>query len=102
MAGTYGADHAAVRRMLAPQVAAGDGWCAEPVCLFESRWIPPSSPWDLAHNRECGGWRGPAHAKCNRSEGAAYGNRLRGLRRHGLVVEPDDDDLEVSWSSRDW
>jgi hypothetical protein len=56
----------------------GDAWCAEPVCLNPyGRWIPPGTPWDLAHDPVDGSYLGPAHARCNRSEGARRGNRMR-------------------------
>ena len=63
----------------------GKGWCCEVVCLIEqaggSRWIPPRSPMHAAHDRSDPSgmsYLGPAHAKCNSSEGAAFGNRARG------------------------
>ena len=39
---------------------------------------------DLAHGSD-GGYLGLAHSACNRAEGAARGNRLRGLRRHSVI-----------------
>jgi len=39
---------------------------------------------DLAHAPD-GTYLGMAHARCNRAEGAARGNRLRGLRRHSVI-----------------
>ena len=72
----YGAAHRAARIELTPSVAAGAAYCAEPICLEEadgrSRWIPPAAAWDLAHDRERGGYRGPAHARCNRAEGGRF------------------------------
>ena len=55
----------------------GDGYCAEYFCLERDRWIEPGTPWDLAHDRDTGGYLGAAHARCNRAEGARFGNRLR-------------------------
>jgi hypothetical protein len=70
----YGADHQRQRKALTPTVDAGQAWCTEPICLMDDRWIQPGTPWDLAHNREAGPgqYRGPAHARCNRSEGARF------------------------------
>jgi hypothetical protein len=60
-------------------VERGDGWCAEIICLNpQGRWIDPfdEAGWDLAHDLD-GSYLGPAHARCNRSEGARRGNRMR-------------------------
>lgn len=76
----YGPLHAKIRAQYAPSVAAGHEICTEPICLMPGRRIPPGTPWDLAHNRSTGGYRGPAHARCNRAEGARFGNRLRARR----------------------
>jgi hypothetical protein len=76
--------HQQTRKRLAPVVAAGDAYCAELVCKMRTRWIAPGSDWDLAHDRVNGGYLGPAHSRCNRSEGAAFGNRKRGGRRKPL------------------
>lgn len=77
----YGWDHQQERARWKPTVDRGEAWCTEPICLMRDRWIPPGTPWDLAHNRETGGYRGPAHARCNRSEGARWGNRVRRTTR---------------------
>lgn len=73
----YGSDHQKVRAQWAPIVESGEAWCAEVVCLEPSRWIRPGTPWDLAHSRDRTAYLGPAHARCNRSEGSRRGNRLR-------------------------
>lgn len=70
--------HRAQREHWAPIVAAGQAWCSETRCLMASRWIPPGTPWDVAHTPDGLAYLGPAHAKCNRSEGASRGNRQRG------------------------
>lgn len=73
--GGWGWPHQQERARIKPTVDAGNGYCTEPVCLYADRWIDPSEPWDLAHDRDNGGYHGPAHAKCNRSEGATYRNQ---------------------------
>lgn len=74
----YGTAHQRERDTWRPIVDAGMAFCAEPICLMPSRWIPPGSTWDLAHDRtNPGTYRGAAHARCNRSEGASHGNRQR-------------------------
>jgi hypothetical protein len=64
----YGRTHQKTRAQWAPIVDAGQGWCAEPVCLHPSRWIPPGTPWHLAHRDGQDGYRGPAHRRCNIAE----------------------------------
>lgn len=73
-------EHKAERARWTPVVAAGEAHCAEPVCLMPSRWIPPGSAWDVAHDPSGTRYIGPAHARCNRSEGARRGNRSRGVQ----------------------
>jgi len=64
-------------------IAAGQGWCCEPICLMPTRHIPPGTPrtsWHVAHMPDGITIRPgiTAHARCNTSEGAARGNRMRG------------------------
>lgn len=73
--------HQQERKRWAPLVARGEAQCAEARCLMTSRWIPPGSTWDLAHDETGTIVIGVSHAKCNRSEGATRGNRMRGRRR---------------------
>ena len=73
----YDRRHQAARASWEPAVNTGRARCTEPVCLMPTREIMPGTPWDLAHDREHGGYHGPAHARCNRAEGARYGNRRR-------------------------
>lgn len=83
-AGAYGYRHRQEREAWRPIVEAGRAYCSEVRCLMPSRWIPPGSSWHLAHDHtDPTGtrYRGPAHAGCNSSEGAARGNR--GRRRNG-------------------
>lgn len=78
----YGAEHRRTKDQWRPVVAAGRALCTEPICLMRSRAIAPTEPWDLAHDRgnPRRKYRGPAHRRCNRSEGATYGNVLRGVQ----------------------
>ena len=77
----YGAKHRAEKERWRPTVDAGHADCAELICLEENdgrtRRIEPGADWDLAHGEGQVGYRGPAHARCNRSEAAKRGNRAR-------------------------
>lgn len=66
----YSPLHKAVRESWAPRVASGTTQCAEAICFYADRRIHPEQPWDLAHSPDGTTYLGPAHAKCNRSEGA--------------------------------
>lgn len=81
----YRGVHQQTREAWRPIVESGQAQCAEPICLMATRWIPPGSPWDLAHDRAAGGYRGPAHARCNRSEGARW---LAWLKRQARRPAP--------------
>lgn len=74
-------EHRAQRRYWEPIVAAGQAYCAEPVCLEvrdgRSRWIEPGSPWHVCHDPSGTVYLGPGHARCNTSEAATRGNRQR-------------------------
>lgn len=68
-------DYRAARK--AADAAQGRGeWltCRQPVCLMPSRDIGPDEPIDIAHDDSGTEVLGPAHARCNRSDG--------GKRRH--------------------
>lgn len=73
----YGGTYQAIRRAWAPIVARGEASCHEPICLMPSRAITAGTRWDLAHDTTGTCILGPAHPKCNRSEGATRGNRAR-------------------------
>ncbi|GAC1387302.1 MAG: hypothetical protein NVSMB48_26560 [Marmoricola sp.] len=74
----YGNEHQQTRARLRPSVDRGEAQCCEVICLLPNRWIQPGTPWDLAHDRTNPGcYLGPAHAKCNRAEGARWGNQQR-------------------------
>lgn len=77
----YGAPHQKLKAQWRPIVDRGDASCMELVCVMPSRRIAPGTDWDLAHNRASGGYRGPAHQRCNRAEGgrhSPYGHRYQG------------------------
>lgn len=68
---------------LRPEVEAGLAHCAEIVCVMRTRWIPPGSPWALAHDhRDPTGLTllGPAHRRCNLAESARRNNPKRAKR----------------------
>ena len=64
----YGGQHQKLRAQWKPTVDAGHAWCTEVICLQPTRWIPPGTPWHLAHTPDRGGYRGPAHEQCNIAE----------------------------------
>jgi hypothetical protein len=67
----YDRKHRAERERHRPSVERGEWDCQEVICLMPSRWIEPGMAWDLAHDRSIpGAYLGPAHEKCNRTEGA--------------------------------
>ena len=81
----YGSPHQKARAHWAPIVDAGHGWCTEPVCLMDSRWIVPGTPWHLAHAAGQDGYRGPAHRRCNLAERNRRCNPVTGpARRMGV------------------
>lgn len=98
----YDHAHRKERAKWAAEVESGQGRCREPVCLMRSRWIPPGSAWDLAH-APGGGYHGPSHSKCNRTEGARRGGlavaaKKRGRYRQAGVSYP----VAAAWQSREW
>ena len=93
----YGFAHQQERDRWRPIIAAGRGECTEPICLLPTRQIAPGSHWDLAHNRQTGGYRGPAHRKCNRAEGARHKEALR-----QQATRPRATTDQRDWHSRPW
>jgi len=86
----YPSRHDDIRAAWTPRVSTGNVLCQEVVCLYSDRRILPGMAWDLAHNEDGTTYRGPAHAKCNRSEGARRRQRQLGRRspkRQGLIVD---------------
>lgn len=65
-------------------VADGLAWCAETRCMVEeaggSRYIPPGTPVHAAHTDDGQAYKGPAHPRCNTSDG--------GRRRHAKPPTP--------------
>lgn len=69
----YGSEHQRTRASWRQAVAAGEVACAR--C---GRLIVPGAPWDLGHvDGDRSRYWGPEHRRCNRSAGAAMGNRRR-------------------------
>lgn len=54
--------------------------CVQPVCVMTTRDIGPTQRVDVAHDDSGTVILGPAHARCNRSDGAVRGNHARGTR----------------------
>ncbi len=72
--------HQQERERWRPIVAAGDAYCAEPLCLMKSRWIPPWTPsrlWHVCHDPSGTRVIGVGHRRCNLAEAARRGNRTR-------------------------
>jgi hypothetical protein len=91
----YRGEHQRLKEAFRIAVNAGQAWCTEDTCLMPTRWIPPGTAWDLAHNHQIGGYKGPAHAKCNRTEGAKRSpTRGWGGVNHKRRV--------IKWNSREW
>lgn len=59
-------------------------------CHFCGGPISKRTVWHLDHTPDRNGYRGPAHAHCNTSDGATRGNQQRG------------GDRKTRWVSRDW
>src|SRR6266705_1013510 len=73
----YGGEHARIRAQWEPVVDAGQAACHATRCLMTSRWIVPGTPWNLGHAPDRSAYTGPEHERCNKSEGASRGNRMR-------------------------
>jgi len=76
--------HQQERKRWAKVVAAGEAYCAEPVCKMKSRWIPAewasTQLWHLCHDPSGTIVIGVGHRKCNLSEAATRGNKMRGRK----------------------
>lgn len=77
----YRYSHQQERKRWVPLVAQGEALCAEPVCLMPTRVIPPqwarTQLWHLCHDPSGSIVIGIGHRKCNLSEAAKRGNKLR-------------------------
>ena len=80
--------HQQTRARLQPLVDAGEAYCTQPVCVMRSRWIPPGSLWDLAHDDSGTVTLGPAHRRCNRRDGAVRGNKMRARKPATTTTKP--------------
>lgn len=79
----YGTEHFRRRREWDAKVQRGECYCAAPVCHNPGgRWIAPGTPWDLDHTADRTGYRGPSHARCNRS---TTGRQPEPVTRHSRV-----------------
>ena len=79
--------HQQRRDALRPFVEAGEAYCVEPVCVMATRWIAPGSQWHLSHDPSGTVTIGPSHARCNTSEAAIRGNKMR-ARRPVVPADP--------------
>ena len=76
-------EHFRRRREWDAKVQRGECYCAAPVCHNPGgRWIAPGTPWDLDHTADRTGYRGPSHARCNRS---TTGRQPEPVTRHSRV-----------------
>jgi hypothetical protein len=76
----YGVQHQRFRQRVAGEVQAGKAFCCE--C---GRWIHPEAKWHLAHDHVYGGYRGPAHERCNVAERNKRVARKQQRRRYSRV-----------------
>jgi hypothetical protein len=60
--------------------------CVEPVCLMRSRDIPPWVRASVSHDTSGAVILGPGHLRCNLSEAAKRGNKMRARKRRRLVL----------------
>ena len=78
-------EYRAARRQFGRMVQAGQGFCAQPVCVMTSRWIPPGTRWDTAHDDSGTVILGPAHATCNRVEAGKKRHRIAARAKHWVM-----------------
>jgi hypothetical protein len=55
--------------------------CVEPVCVYNTRLITPWQRASVSHDQTGTQILGPSHLKCNLSEAAVRGNKMRARRR---------------------
>lgn len=82
------AEHKRRVRDYTKQIADGNGWCTETICVMPTRYIPPGTPrsgWHVPHTEDGVTYRdGPAHAKCNTADGGRRSHQQREPRRWKL------------------
>jgi hypothetical protein len=91
----YGNEHQRLKDKWRPVVDRGDAYCAQPICVMRTRWIPPGTPWALGHTDDRTAYLGPTHARCNQLDGASKGGRTIAARKHGRH-------RPATWQSRNW
>lgn len=83
----YRAAYTAIRKLQAAGIAL---WCVEPRCLMPTRVIHPSQRASVSHDPTgtvlIGDWPHASHLRCNLSEAAIRGNRMRPRRRRRLIL----------------
>jgi hypothetical protein len=77
-------EYRAARRTLGQQIAHGQGWCVQGICMKATRHIPPGTAWDVAHDDSGTVILGAAHATCNRADGGRRRHRASTRRRWTL------------------
>ena len=74
----YGAEHRAARaEHMTALRHAGEGTCAEPVCLYRSRTITPDMRLHLSHDPTGRIVLGLSHARCNTTEASKRARALQ-------------------------
>jgi hypothetical protein len=74
----YGPAHQKLRSWWAVELfRRGSVPCHSIACLFPGQPIRNGDKWDLGHTVDGTGWTGPEHPKCNHTEGARRGGKLR-------------------------
>jgi hypothetical protein len=51
--------------------------CMQPICIMDTRDIPPTCPADVCHDDSGTIILGPGHARCNRHEAGKKRHRIR-------------------------
>lgn len=71
--------------------------CVEPVCLFRSREIAPTQRASISHDPSGTVIIGPSHLRCNLSEAAKRGNRMRRRRRRPAPARHAEVRVDGRW-----
>lgn len=75
---------AAYRQLVRDQKAGRWLECVQPTCLHPTRAIAPTDKADVAHDDTGTTILGPAHARCNRSDGGRRRHHPTHIRREVL------------------